>query len=134
MIQSVDVNQLQMKELAKSISDLSGNLGIQLSDENSMFLLKKTEEFLGDSSRIMITDRKSKSDGYFLLDISKKGYRLLLSKSVSRSEYTYSFKSNVFKLNGRPIDQSFLVQFMNYFDKITNHIDDGNYEIIEESE
>ena len=53
---------------------------------------------------------------------------------MSRSEYTYSFKSNVFKLNGRLIDQSFLVQFMNYFDKITHHIEDGNYEIIEVSE
>ena len=96
MKRPIDINQMQMKELAKSISDLSGNVGAQLSDEHLMFLLKKTEEFLGNSSRITITDRRNKSDGYFLLDISKKGYRLLLSKSVSRSEYTFSFKSNVF--------------------------------------
>ena len=79
-----------------------------------------------------MTNRKQRSDGYFVLDISNRGYRLLSSRSVSRSEYTYSFEKNVFKLNGRVIDQSFLVQFIKMFDTITSTIDNGEYEVIEE--
>ena len=128
----VDINQIQFKDLAKTISQTTGSVGASLSEKDNDFLLQKTTEFLGLSKRIIITNRKQSSDGYFLLDISLKGYRLLSSKSVNRSEYTYLFEENVFKLNGRVIDQSFLSQFMTYFEHITNQIEHGTFEIIEE--
>lgn len=130
----VDINSLQLKELAKSISDATGAKGASLIEKDRDFLLQKTSEFLGDSKRLIVTNRKQRGDGYFVLDISTRGYRLLSSRSVSRSEYTYSFEKNVFKLNGRVIDQSFLVQFMKMFDTITSTIDNGEYEVIEENE
>ena len=130
----VDINSLQLKELAKSISDATGAKGASLTVKDRDFLLQKTSEFLGDSKRLIVTNRKQRGDGYFVLDISNRGYRLLSSRSVSRSEYTYSFEKNVFKLNGRVIDQSFLVQFIKMFDTITSTIDNGEYEVIEENE
>ena len=66
---------------------------------------------------MIITNRKlPQTDGYFVLEISLNGLRLLKSRSVSRTEYIYSFKLNEFKLNGRVVDASFLDQFISFFD------------------
>ena len=128
----VNINQLQFNELKHGSNFQKG--GAILSPESRDELMHKTRSFLANRSRLIITNRKqvnAQKDGYFVLEISQKGYRLIRSQSVRRSEYTYSFKHNVFKLNGRPIDPSFLVQFMNYFDTITNRLSIDDYEMIE---
>ena len=130
----IDINQLQFKELAASISTKSISLGATLPEKERSFLYSKIQEFLGESKRMIVTNRKAlNSDGYFVLDISLKGLRLLKSKSVSRTEYIYSFKTNEFKLNGRVVDVSFLDQFISFFDFMSNDLLQGKYEIIEES-
>ena len=132
-MQSVNVNQLQFQELNKVVANKANYKGLQLKESEHQFLMQKTAEFLREFSRIIITDRQySKSDGYFLLDLSAKGIRLMKSKSVARFEYVYSFKKNEFRLNGNQIDASFLSQFMTFFDYINHHLKSGNFEIIEE--
>ncbi len=132
-MQSLDINQLQFKELAKTISAKSNYNGLKLKDNEKKFLLEKTTELLSGLKRIIITDRKQvRSDGYFVLDISLEGFRLLKSKSVVRSEYTYRFDSNEFKLNQKTIDVSFLDQFLQFIDKISTQLPLGHFEVIEE--
>ena len=58
---------------------------------------------------------------------------MLKSRSVSRTEYIYSFKLNEFKLNDRVVDASFLDQFISFFDFISADLIQGKYEIIEEA-
>ncbi len=132
-MKSIDINQMQFKELAKTISKSSGRKGLHLEDNDLKFLISKTNEFLAGLKRIVITDRKHVSnDGYFVLDISTKGIRLLKSRSVSRYEYLFVFETNEFKLNDRAIDVSFLDQFLVFIDHISNELPSGKYEVIEE--
>lgn len=70
-MKSIDINQMQFKELAKTISKSSGRKGLHLEDNDLKFLISKTNEFLAGLKRIVITDRKHVSnDGYFVLDKS----------------------------------------------------------------
>ena len=70
-MKSIDINQMQFKELAKTISKSSGRKGLHLEDNDLKFLISKTNEFLAGLKRIVITDRKHVSnDGYFVLDIN----------------------------------------------------------------
>ncbi len=131
-MQSVNLNQLQINELKQTISTLSGQPGVVLSEEDNKILISKVTSFLGDLNGVIITDRKKPlGDGYFVLDISKKGLRLLKSKSVARFEYLYIFNQNEFRLNGKKIDASFFEQFMVFFDHIVQHLNTGRFEIVE---
>ena len=133
-MKAIDISQIQFKELSKSISSKTSSIGASLPEKEQSFLRSKIKEFLGASKRMIITNRKlPQTDGYFVLEISLNGLRLLKSRSVSRTEYIYSFKLNEFKLNGRVVDASFLDQFISFFDFISNDLLNGKYEIIEES-
>ena len=133
-MQAIDISQMQFKELAKCISSKTSPKGASLPEKEQAFLRSKIKEFLGDAKRLIITNRKlPHSDGYFVLDISLNGLRLLKSRSVSRTEYIYSFKLNEFKLNERVVDASFLDQFISFFDFISADLIQGKYEIIEEA-
>jgi hypothetical protein len=132
-VDTININQLQFRELSKSISDKVISDAPTLKEKEQLFLLKRVNEFLSGSKRIIITNRKQPStDGYFILSLSSDELSLLKSKSVSRFQYQYSFSKNQFSLNGKVVDQSFLNQFILYFDHVANQLDTGQFEIIEE--
>ncbi|MEK9727705.1 MAG: hypothetical protein VW397_06325 [Candidatus Margulisiibacteriota bacterium] len=132
-MQKLDINQLQFKELTQTISDQSNFKGLHLSSAQLNTLITKTHEFLGESQRILITDRKQPTnEGYFVLEVSKQEIRLLKSKSISRSEYRFIFEKNEFKLNNKSIDVSFLDQFLVFIEHISNELPSGKLEVLEE--
>ena len=128
----IDISQQQLRDLSAYFSKYHHVSSPALTEKERNFLQTKTQEFLQDRQKIIVTNRHHRqSDGYFLLEISQKGIRLMTSKSVLRQVYTYAFSSNEFRLNDHVIDPSKVGQFIHFFNHIVARLSTHEFEILE---
>ncbi len=124
MSTTLDMTRLLMREDQQKVSSLLTKIGSGSQDVSA-----EIQSLLPDHTQaIMITNKQinnAATEGYFVLEISRKGMQLLEQKSTQRLLYRFAFLDRAMTLNDRAVDQSFLHPFLLKIDQIAGQLVSG---------
>ncbi len=120
----IDMNRLLLQRQGFFMQPEAGKKSVELTEATKKMLTTLSESIqmtlAGHFSSMIVTNKGMTTGGFFVLSLKPDELMLIEQTGFQKLQYHFSIANMALKMNDRPVDDSFMMSFLNKCEQIAN--------------